>query len=393
MSDSDPPDQPTELINQGVRILKYLDESKFDVVTALFYNIESRVDAPLELTITEPIPDGFDFSDLQRHDDFEGGSWEKDGNNLVFTRQIDPGEEVVTLLGFNESERSISSDFVASPPEIETERLDPISAAETVGEKLLEELEEDDISENVKEQLAEAFVDEIDEEAVTQSQLETVTRELLGIQDRLDDFEAELDEVRDNVAELKSEQVSTGESLSIVERRLDELQSEYQAEVTSLNRSFKELSEEMDDVRDKTSDLPEDVDSWLRGIEDDLDTVQDEVESFNTNIGGAFEDIRDRLDTTEENIGSLQNKTQSELAAAGKDREKLQKKVMALKNAIERLANRHDEMDEDVEELDAVLGQLIVALDEVETVVGASDGEIIPSDLVRETKAPGHILR
>jgi len=61
---------------------------------------------------------------------------------------------------------------------------------------------------------------------------------------------------------------------------------------------------------------------------------------------------------------------------------------MALKNAIE-LANRHDEMDEDVEELDAVLGQLIVALDEVETVVGASDGEIIPSDLVRETKARG----
>jgi len=136
MSDSDPPDQPTELINQGVRILKYLDESKFDVVTALFYNIESRVDARLNSQSrnryrTDSTSVTFNATTTSKV--IMGERRKQSG----FTRQIDPGEEVVTLLGFNESERSISSDFVASTPEIETERLDPISAAETVGETSL----------------------------------------------------------------------------------------------------------------------------------------------------------------------------------------------------------------------------------------------------------------
>lgn len=412
MPDTDSDRRPTEIRERGVRIMKYLDDSEFNDLTAVFYKISVHTDTPVRLTFREPIPENLTFEQIHTHKDFNGPSWSKDGAELVFHHKIEPDEEVTTLLAFSVPMGEIPEDFINREPTPEVERLNPEDAKDTVSEKLLAELRNGEADEDVRRDLAEYFLEDLNEEAVTQSELATVTNMAVELEEELETLSAELDDIRDRVASLKSDHVSVKESVGIVERRLDEVQSGHEAELKNLNRNISSVQEEMEDVREKTGELPNDVGSWLQNVEEDIDAlnealedaagehssfaerveglddsvdaVDEDLDSFQSDVSNGFEGLRDRVDEQEDHLETVQNTARTKLETAEEEREDLEEKLVAVRNGIEKLADSHEGLDGDVGDIDAIIADVVVALNEIESAVGADDGEFISEDHVED---------
>jgi len=82
----------------GLRVEKTFDVGNFSVPTVV-YRIESDREEVVELTLRDPLPDGFPTDRIGFHEEFERDRWRLGDGAVVFDRTLAPGESVRTVYG------------------------------------------------------------------------------------------------------------------------------------------------------------------------------------------------------------------------------------------------------------------------------------------------------
>lgn len=82
--------------------------------TTIRYRISSSRSEPMRLHIVESLPPDLGDDDVGLHPGFDPAAWRRlDGHRLTYTRQLDPGERVVTCLFLAET---VDRDVLDRPP-------------------------------------------------------------------------------------------------------------------------------------------------------------------------------------------------------------------------------------------------------------------------------------
>lgn len=82
----------------GLRVEKTFDVGNFSVPTVV-YRVESDREEVVELTLRDPLPDGFPTDRIGFHEEFERDRWRLVDGAVVFERTLAPGESVRTVYG------------------------------------------------------------------------------------------------------------------------------------------------------------------------------------------------------------------------------------------------------------------------------------------------------
>jgi hypothetical protein len=82
----------------GLRVEKTFDVGNFSVPTVV-YRIESDREEVVDLTLRDPLPEGFPTDRIGFHEEFERDRWRLVDGAVVFERTLAPGESVRTVYG------------------------------------------------------------------------------------------------------------------------------------------------------------------------------------------------------------------------------------------------------------------------------------------------------
>ncbi|MFW6458467.1 MAG: hypothetical protein ACOCY6_03530, partial [Halodesulfurarchaeum sp.] len=103
------------VVTDGVTVSKSFDRDGFPV-PAVTFDVASTREEPVEITITDDIPEGFGIEQIGFHPEYESDHWRATGDGGVrFERTIEPGEELYTLYGVRMAEETEPTVFLEKP--------------------------------------------------------------------------------------------------------------------------------------------------------------------------------------------------------------------------------------------------------------------------------------
>ncbi|MFB6085448.1 MAG: hypothetical protein ABEJ84_01365 [Halodesulfurarchaeum sp.] len=115
------------VVRNGVTVRKSFSADDFPV-PAVTFEVASTREEPVDLRITDTIPEGFGVEQIGFHPDYGSEHWTATGDGGVrFERSVDPGEEFTTVYGVRMRAEDQPGVFLEEP-DVE---VDPTEAAET----------------------------------------------------------------------------------------------------------------------------------------------------------------------------------------------------------------------------------------------------------------------
>jgi len=118
----------------GIAVEKHVDTSRFKT-PAVVLELSSSADRDTTMTVTEPIPGEFAIEDIGFHPEFGGEHWSIDGREIVFEREIAPGEEYTTVYGVRDVTEEEIETFLDTRMSLATDRGDE-TEVDAAGEDL-----------------------------------------------------------------------------------------------------------------------------------------------------------------------------------------------------------------------------------------------------------------
>ncbi|PSP89628.1 hypothetical protein BRC90_04705 [Halobacteriales archaeon QS_4_69_34] len=113
MSDADAASEVT-VAADGVTVTKSYEPERFSV-PAIAFGIRSERDAPATVRILDTIPEGVSVDDIGFHPEYGREHWEVDGRDAVFERDLDAGEEDLTVYGVRAVDEDTIERFITEP--------------------------------------------------------------------------------------------------------------------------------------------------------------------------------------------------------------------------------------------------------------------------------------
>jgi outer membrane murein-binding lipoprotein Lpp len=308
---------------ENVRLRKFLDEQEYDVPTVA-YELESKHEDPVEVTIREAIPASVSIEDIGFHRRKGADYWDVDGDELVFEYTLSAGEAFTTIYAIRTDTTLRTTDLLTPPKTAEVESVGsevpqatPMtrSSAESPyesqgpnaagtaretettpagGVDLGEELAEPgDNAVTSEESLADRLAAEIRAGEASAESLNVLQDSLLNEALTGGAVDARLTQLQQDVGDLRAyknalesfleDKGSAQEIIESFETRLDEVESE----MASL-RSAVETVESRSDANE----------SDIQSIDADLD----ELSSDHETLVGEFESLADDVDSMDEHV-------------------------------------------------------------------------------------------
>lgn len=332
----DSPDLVETVENVSVR--KSLDQEKYDIPTVI-YELESKREDSVDVTIRESIPDSVSIEDVGFHRNKGAENWAVDGEDLVFEYSLAPGEGCETIYAVRTDTTVVTDDLFTSPEDVavtpaETE-VPPATPMTRSGGESPDGSADASTEEEVSTPAGGVDLDEtgLDAEAArdgsTESLADRLAEEIRGgevsaeslnvLQDSLLNeavtggaVDARLTQLQQDVGDLRAyknaleafleDEGSAQEIIEAFEQRLDEVESE----VTSLRASVETLESRSDahesDIQTMDADIDdissehEELVGEFESLAEDLDAMDDRLPEY---------PIDDRMDELESQIESI----------------------------------------------------------------------------------------
>jgi archaellum component FlaC len=127
-------DEAVAVDRRGVHVEKSFAAEEFPV-PAIKFVISSSLSEPVDVRLTDDIPEGFPMDAVGFHPDYESENWTAYKDNRVeYERRLDPGEEVVTVYGIRIDEPDDARAFLAEPTVEEVVTADAEAVEAIVGD-------------------------------------------------------------------------------------------------------------------------------------------------------------------------------------------------------------------------------------------------------------------
>ncbi|WP_101297304.1 AAA family ATPase [Halegenticoccus soli] len=152
MSQGPDPDEVVTVSDEGVTVEKTFVADEFPV-PAVAFTIRSERSEPVDVRVTDAIPESFPMEHVGFHPDFENDNWTAYTDHRVeYSRTLEPGESVRTVYGVRLDDPAEGASFLGEPS---VERIVDDGASEGVdGAESVEDVLGEDRTQVVREALA-----------------------------------------------------------------------------------------------------------------------------------------------------------------------------------------------------------------------------------------------
>jgi len=377
MSSADPEEVSVEIRREGVTVEKSFEPDDFPV-PAIAFVIRSERDVPVAVTLVDTVPEDIQAEDIGFHPKYGAEHWRNEGDELIFERTFEAGEEYTTVYGLRARDTDDVSRFLGDPELAEVDP--PKESSQVVRDVIGEESEGGDAAtsdDDLEAAIAAADV-ESDPESPTG---DSGTAPAAG---GVDVGPASPGAVASALAEgIRSGQVSDGDlevlrdalgtdtdgaSSNSLEVRIEHLQSEV-AELQAYSDALEEFIDENGDARTLVRELRESIE----GVRDDVAEVESDVDS----VSGEVSEATDRVEDLGEDVARIDD----EVDRVGSDVEEVGSEVADVESSLSSVEERVEELDTSLADVDEELSSLRETMEDVR-------GEV---DDVREEIPEGRI--
>jgi len=363
MSDSQAYEEVTGT-SDGVTVVKRFEEDEFPV-PAIAFEFTSERDEPVQVTMTDAVPDGVAVEDLGFHPEYGSEYWTIDEDRITFERELEANTEYTTVYGIRATGTEDVEKFLTVPEITNVDPpIDEAGAAEDDGEadEVIPESDDDVVRDVISGESDDVpgLDEESDEEIETldladpndggASASQPAPEPAEGASESADEQAAESSADTDGTsddavaavsgdtlvealaAEIRQNNVSAedvkllrqafeiaGQEGGSIQARVERLQTD----VADL-RAYSDAMEEFLDDNGTAQQLLDEFESDIEAIESSVDdmeatvednseevaAISDEVSSLGSDvaeIGGDLEDVSDDVDSVEGTVADLED--------------------------------------------------------------------------------------
>jgi phage shock protein A len=386
MSSADPEEVSVEIEREGVAVEKSFEPDDFPV-PAIAFVIRSERDVPVDVRLVDTVPEDIQAEDIGFHPKYGAEHWRNEGDELIFERTFEAGEEYTTVYGLRARDTEDVGRFLGDP---ELAEVDPPKDSSQVVRDVISE-GGDGTEPGASDDDLEAAIAAADVEGTPESQPasdpagpsgtasvspgaasvasgDVASMLAQGIRDgEVDDSDLEV--LRDALG-------TEGGSSKSLEVRIDHLQSEV-ADLEAYTDALEEFIDENGEARTLMRDLQDSID----GIRDDVAGVEERVESVSGEVSeasGRLEDLSEevsRIDDVESSLESVESSVETvdqEVTSIREEMDGVRDEVEEVRAEIPE--GRIDEIDDRMEELEAELRELAEMRQRMASVFGGMGG-------------------
>ncbi|MFB6167876.1 MAG: hypothetical protein ABEJ43_03415 [Haloferacaceae archaeon] len=347
---------PVTVSTGAVTAEKSFTDDEFPVPTVAF-DIRSTASEPVEIRLTDDIPESVEMGAIGFHPDYDGDNWTAFRDRRVrYETKIEPGGSVRTVYGVRVDEDVRPGEFLGEPRlELHDEAAIDIDDAPvhgsngSVDETLVLNATETDADVSGAEpdaaaepgteldpaSLAAALAEAVREDAVADEDLETL-RDAVGsaesaptsVQVRIDRLQSQVEDLAAYTDALETFLDEEGEGQAAVAGFRDDL-DEVSAEVEALTGAVESLDERVVDVESTVDRTATDVET----LTDDVDALDEEVTAVSTDLAETREVATSLREEVDERLAKLSDRVDE----VGGETEALADEVERLSEFRERL--------------------------------------------------------
>jgi len=352
MSSADPEEVSVEIRREGVTVEKSFEPDDFPV-PAIAFVIRSERDVPVDVTLVDTVPEDIQAEDIGFHPKYGAEHWRNEGDELIFERTFEPGEEYTTVYGLRARDTDDVGRFLGDP---ELAGIDPPKESSEVVRDVIgaggEGVEAGTSDDDLEAAIAAADV-ESDPESPTGG---PGTKPAAGDADVGPTSPGSVasalaegirsGQVSDGDLEVLREALGAGEASSnSLEVRIEHLQSEV-AELQAYSDALGEFIDENGDARTLVRELRESIESVradVAEVESEIDSVSGEVSEATDRVGGLGEDVA-RIDDEVDRIGT-------DVEAVGSEVADVETSLSSVEERVEELDTSLADVDEELSSL------------------------------------------
>ena len=376
MSSADPEEVSVEIRREGVSVEKSFEPDDFPV-PAIAFVIRSERDVPVDVALVDTVPDDIQAEDIGFHPKYGAEYWRNEGEELIFERTFEPGEEYTTVYGLRARDTEdigrflgepeaevdppkdssevvrdvINEDSGGSDPGASADDLEAAIAAADVNEPTSpsEPRPEDQPAEPSEpasvpsESVAAALAESIRSGRVSDADLEVLRDALGGEVESSNSVEVRIDHLQSEIADLKAYSDAlegfideNGEARTLV-RELQETVEGVRADVEQVETEVESVSGEVSAATERVGELDEDVSR----IDGEVGEVRTDVEDVESSLAS----VEERVEGIDEETTSLREEVEDLHGEVDGVRDEIPE------GRIEELDDRMDELQDELEEL------------------------------------------
>ena len=318
----------------GVSVTKSVNDHQFESL-AVVINIRSDVASPLNVTVSDAIPDDVDSEAIRFPSEYGDEHWQVETTEVRFTQTIEPGMQITAIYevpGFERDRTELLSEpsvevvaegsmtgedadgvpatsSTESPPL--SDKSEPKDEAETVLEydtdglanELAEELRTDEISSEDRELLREQL---LPRDSGTDARIKHLQRQVADLNSYTAALEAFLDE-EEGAEAVINELRERVEDLSADVQEIRETNSDVKADVEDLQSNLENIDDSVEDLEAEVSEVSSDLDTLgdrTESLEDDVRTIDADLEQLES-LDGQLDSIEADIDDMEDDIADF----------------------------------------------------------------------------------------
>jgi peptidoglycan hydrolase CwlO-like protein len=376
MSSADPEEVSVEIRREGVSVEKSFEPDDFPV-PAIAFVIRSERDVPVDVALVDTVPEDIQAEDIGFHPKYGAEYWRNEGEELIFERTFEPGEEYTTVYGLRARDTEdigrflgepeaevdppkdssevvrdvINEDSGGSDPGASADDLEAAIAAADVNEPTSrsEPRPEDQPAEPSEpasvpsESVAAALAESIRSGRVSDADLEVLRDALGGEVESSNSVEVRIDHLQSEIADLKAYSDAlegfideNGEARTLV-RELQETVEGVRADVEQVETEVESVSGEVSAATERVGELDEDVSR----IDGEVGEVRTDVEDVESSLAS----VEERVEGIDEETTSLREEVEDLHGEVDGVRDEIPE------GRIEELDDRMDELQDELEEL------------------------------------------
>jgi predicted nucleic acid-binding Zn-ribbon protein len=359
MSSADPEEVSVEIEREGVTVEKSFEPDDFPV-PAIAFVIRSERDVPVDVTLVDTVPDDIQAEDIGFHPKYGAEHWRNEGEELIFERPFEAGEEYTTVYGLRARDTEDIGRFLGEPDLAE---VDPPKDSSQVVRDVMGEGESGAApgtsDDDLEAAIAAADVGSTPDSSTTgqSGSTDDVVAASPGSVASMLAEGIRAGQVSDDDLEVIRDALGTADgSSNSLEVRIDHLQSEV-ADLKAYSDALEEFIDENGEARTLVRELRE----TIEGVEGDVADVESEVES----VSGEVTEATERLDDLGEDVSRIDEAVDR----VGTDVADVESSLSTVEGRIDELDTSLASVDEELtsvrEEMDDVRGEVDAVRDEI----------------------------
>jgi uncharacterized coiled-coil DUF342 family protein len=362
MSSADPEEVSVEITREGVSVEKSFEPDDFPV-PAIAFVIRSERDVPVDVKLVDTVPDDIQAEDIGFHPKYGAEHWRNEGDELIFERTFEAGEEYTTVYGLRARDTDDVGRFLGEPELAEVDP--PKDSSDVVRDVIGEGNDPGTSDDDLEAAIAAADVESAPEDP-SASQSGTAGAPSVAPESVAPESIASMlaesiraGQVSDSDMEVLRDALGNGGGGSkSLEVRIDHLQSEV-ADLKAYSDALEEFIDENGEARTLVRELRE----TIEGLEGDVSEVESSMES----VSGEVTEATERIDDLGEDVSRIDE----EVDRVGTDVDEVGSEVADVEESLSSVEERMDELDGSISDVDE---ELSAVRDEIDDVRGEVDG-------------------